>query len=151
MDLSNKNIFLKERGCIKKGDYMETTPKQKHTHKLKRHKYKNGEVIFFCVKNCNFRINQKLSLGKNCICWRCGNEFKINEYSIRMARPNCQDCTKSKKKVEEELKRTERIFDYIPLTTATTVGAKDEITKNLRDSLNKLPSSYLKGTSEEIL
>lgn len=72
-----------------------------HAHKLKRHKYKStGTAVFFCVlPDCSYRSDTHLTLGKRSICWRCGKEFKINEYSIRLARPHCNSCTKSKEVV----------------------------------------------------
>lgn len=70
----------------------------KHTHKLKRLTYSNGESIYFCVLDCNYKIKVQLALGKNTVCWRCGREFPINEYSIRLAKPTCTSC----KKVKEE-------------------------------------------------
>lgn len=65
---------------------------EKHTHKLKRITHRNGEKVYFCVLNCTFKINVKLSLGKRNICWRCGVEFPMNEYSMRLAKPHCPKC-----------------------------------------------------------
>jgi hypothetical protein len=31
------------------------------------------------------------------LCWRCGNEFIMNEYSLRLAKPHCEGCHKPKK------------------------------------------------------
>lgn len=68
-----------------------------HVHKLRRKTYKNGESIFFCVgADCKYKVNVDLSLGKRTECWRCGESFIINEYSIRLAKPHCMDCTKKK-------------------------------------------------------
>lgn len=65
----------------------------KHVHKFRRHAYKTGNKVFFCtLPDCNFKIEVPLSFGKSCICNRCGNAFQINEYSIRMANPHCNDC-----------------------------------------------------------
>ena len=70
---------------------------QQHTHKLKRHKYKStGHAVFFCILDCGFKVDVGLALGKKTICWRCGNETPINEYSIRLARPVCMGCVKHK-------------------------------------------------------
>src|SRR5689334_188717 len=68
-----------------------------HTHKLKRHTYKTGNSVYFCVlDNCNFKIGTEFSLGKSNVCWRCGNDFAMNSYSIRLAKPHCPDCHKAK-------------------------------------------------------
>lgn len=73
---------------------------QKHTHKLRKVKYKSGNSTFFCVLDCSFKINPALALGKKTICWRCGEEFFLNEYSIRLTKPHCSRCHKSKDKIE---------------------------------------------------
>jgi hypothetical protein len=68
----------------------------KHVHKLKRHTYTNKEQVYFCVLDCKFKVKRELALGKSNICWRCGREFNLNEYSIRLAKPHCDLCTKTK-------------------------------------------------------
>lgn len=94
--------------------------KKIHIHKLRRLKYKSGNTIFFCaLPDCNFKTNVNLALGKRSICWRCEEPFIMNEYSIRLAKPHCDGCHKSKvEKVYEngvELKLTpqEQIADTI--------------------------------------
>ncbi len=71
--------------------------KTTHTHKFKRLVYKSGNAIFFCcLPDCSTKINPALALGKRSICWRCGQEFILNEYSLRLARPHCSQCHKPK-------------------------------------------------------
>lgn len=68
-----------------------------HIHQLKRHKFKTGSSIYFCVGDkCGFKIQPQLALGKMVICWRCNKPFKLNEYSIRLAKPHCNACHKNK-------------------------------------------------------
>jgi late competence protein required for DNA uptake (superfamily II DNA/RNA helicase) len=70
---------------------------EKHVHKYKRLKYKSGNFIFFCaLPDCNQKINISLALGKRSLCWRCGSEFIMTEYSLRLAKPHCNNCLKSK-------------------------------------------------------
>jgi hypothetical protein len=71
---------------------------QAHVHKLKRYKYKStGTAVYFCtLPDCAYKTDTKLTLGKRSICWRCGHEFLINEYSIRLSKPHCMDCKKTK-------------------------------------------------------
>ena len=70
---------------------------EKHIHKLKRHSYKTGNAVYFCsLPDCNFKIGTALSFGKRVICWRCGEPFLMNEYSIRLAKPHCEKCHKPK-------------------------------------------------------
>lgn len=75
---------------------------QDHIHKLKRIKFKTGNSVYFCALDCNFKIAVPLSLGKRSLCWRCGEPFNMNEYSIRLARPHCEKCHKSKDSVEQQ-------------------------------------------------
>lgn len=72
---------------------------QKHVHKLKKIKYKSGNVSFFCVLDCSYKISQPLALGKETICWRCGQPFKMTEYTLRLVKPHCEACHKPKKEV----------------------------------------------------
>lgn len=73
------------------------TEKKKHTCKFKRLRYKSGNVTLFCTDpDCNKKINPALAVGKRCICWRCGEEFILNEYSIRLSKPHCVNCHKGK-------------------------------------------------------
>lgn len=68
----------------------------KHVHRLKRHKFKSGNIIYFCVDDCRFKIAPALALGKTVLCNRCGEPFRMNEYSIRLAEPHCENCHKPK-------------------------------------------------------
>lgn len=71
--------------------------KTQHTHKFKRLKYKSGNITFFCtLPDCTVKINPQLALGKRSICWRCGSDFILNEYALRLAKPHCPSCHKPK-------------------------------------------------------
>jgi hypothetical protein len=70
--------------------------KKDHIHKLRRHQYKTGTSVFFCADDCTFKIGVELALGKKSICWRCGNPFTMTPYSLRLAKPHCENCHKSK-------------------------------------------------------
>lgn len=69
---------------------------EKHIHKLKRHTYKSGNQIYFCVLDCGYKISPALAVGKKSICNRCGLEFTMTEYSVRLAKPHCEACHKPK-------------------------------------------------------
>lgn len=76
---------------------MPSQKQAKHTHRLKRHKYKSGNIIYFCkLPDCSFKIAPALALGKRVLCNRCGEPFIMNEYSIRLAEPHCEDCHRVK-------------------------------------------------------
>lgn len=71
--------------------------KPSHVHKLRRHRHKSGTAIFFCtLPDCTFKSSVALSLGKRSLCWRCEEPFIMNEYSIRLAKPHCDNCHKPK-------------------------------------------------------
>lgn len=78
-------------------------PKQQsHVHKLKRHKYPSGNSVYFCtLPDCNYKVDVPLALGKRTLCNICNNEFIINEYVIKLAKPHCPDCGKVKVKDAE--------------------------------------------------
>lgn len=76
---------------------------EKHTHKLKRIRFKTGNAVFFCaLPDCHYKINQALALGKRNICWRCGDEFIMNEYSLRLAKPHCDSCHRPKGFIDKQ-------------------------------------------------
>lgn len=71
--------------------------KKDHIHKLKRIIYKSGNRVFFCaLPDCTFKINPALALGKRSICWRCGKDFILTDYCLRLAKPHCENCHKPK-------------------------------------------------------
>lgn len=70
--------------------------KTEHVHKLQRHTYPNGTKIYFCILNCNYKIEAQFALGKETICHRCGVEFTMTEYATKLARPHCKSCGKMK-------------------------------------------------------
>lgn len=75
-----------------------------HIHKLKKLRYKSGNSIFFCCQpDCKFKTAVPLALGKRSICWRCGSEFLMSDYSLRLMKPHCESCHKTQKngKVEQ--------------------------------------------------
>lgn len=79
---------------------MKTKFQEKHIHKFKRLKYKSGSAIFFCtLPDCHVKTNIVLALGKRNLCWRCGESFIMNEYSLRLAKPHCSNCHKTKKEI----------------------------------------------------
>jgi len=83
---------------------------EKHVHKLKRHRFKSGNEVYFCTLDCNYKISPALAVGKKTICHRCGEVFTMNEYSIRLARPHCDKCHKSK--IQSEIIINSNMSDY---------------------------------------
>jgi hypothetical protein len=53
--------------------------------------------VYFCtLEDCHFKIETALALGKRVICNLCGDEFVMSEYHIKLARPHCDSCSKTK-------------------------------------------------------
>ncbi len=76
--------------------------KQKHVHKYRRFVWPNGTKAFRCtLPACHHFIAEHLIVGKKSVCWRCGNEFVINEKTARLAKPQC-DCRKKSDAAMEE-------------------------------------------------
>lgn len=111
-----------------------------HLHKLKRHHYKTGGSIYFCVNDCSFRVSCNLSLGKIVECWRCGKPFQMNKYSITLDKPHCEGCNEPKNK-------NYRLSKVKPLTAIANLAAK-ETTKELRERLNAVMTEPSKPKSE---
>lgn len=71
--------------------------KVKHVHKLKKHNYKTGVSIFFCIlPDCHYKVETALVLGKECLCNICSQPFIMNEITIKLTRPHCINCGKTK-------------------------------------------------------
>ena len=74
---------------------------EQHIHRFKKIKYKSGNQVFFCaLPDCNKKLSVQLALGKRSICWRCSEPFIMSEYSLRLSKPHCEACHKSKKEVD---------------------------------------------------
>ncbi len=108
----------------KKGRDKRLSVKQadKHVHKFRRLRYKSGNEIFFCVlPDCNQKISIPLALGKRSLCWRCGQPFIMTEYSLRLAKPHCDNCHKPKKDIHTstEISENEAVKQFMtPLSLA---------------------------------
>lgn len=105
----------------------------KHIHKLKKHKFKNGEPVFHCVlPDCYFRIPCPLALGKQVLCNICDEPFLLNESNIRLARPHCANCGKKAVKIDGKKHFISKRANHI----LTSVAAED--VSSLRDRLDNV-------------
>lgn len=116
---------------------------QKHVHKLKRYKYKTGNSVYFCtLPDCHYKIDTALALGKRTRCNICDTEFIINEYTIRLARPHCTECSKQKVKGDNGKNY------YIRRASAQVVA---DIAKTSTDNLkSRLGSIVIQAADEDI-
>lgn len=104
--------------------------KTSHAHKFRRHTYKTGAKVYFCaLPDCSIKMNPSLTLGKRAICWRCEEEFVMSEYSIRLAKPHCDNCHKSKDMIS------------IPIVVRIDMPNKEiELSNPISDLQNRLAS-----------
>jgi len=107
---------------------------ERHVHKLRRHRYSNGTKVYFCTLDCNYKIEAALALGKKTICNICGDEFTMNEYSVKLAKPHCTRC--GKMKVQDSEGNTKFISKLRPQAALADM-AKDT-TSSLRERLGKV-------------
>lgn len=82
---------------------------EKHVHKLMKRKYKNSSAFFCILPDCFFKlVDSNLALGKRTICHQCGEEFELNEYSVKLKRPHCSNCGKVKVVIDGETRYVRR-------------------------------------------
>lgn len=116
---------------------MQSKTKEKHIHKFKLHKFNSGNSVFFCaLPDCSKKLKPALCLGKECICWRCGNSFILTEYALRLVKPHCEDCHKPKDKTGG-LQRTV-VPDFKAILPPANLGGEAAITLSLADKLKRI-------------
>lgn len=105
-----------------------------HIHRLKRTTYSNGTKVYFCLNDCSYKIEVVFALGKIVECNICGQDFKMNEYSIKLAKPHCNDCGKMQYK-DETGKRKFKPKNQ-PIEAMSDIA--DTSISSLRDRLGKV-------------
>ena len=109
------------------------TNKSQHIHKFKRLKYRSGNQIFFCaLPDCTVKLNPALALGKRSLCWRCEEPFEMTEYSLRLAKPHCENCHKPK---NPELRGNE-VFRNPELSDTTVTLSNKSLSERLQNVVN---------------
>jgi len=107
-------------------------PKQSHTHKLRKRKYPSGNSVFFCIlPDCHWKIDAPLALGKRALCNICGEEFFMNEYTIKLNKPHCVNCGRVKVKDSDGATRYVKKASNKVLSNVAVETAED-----LRNRLN---------------
>jgi len=63
-----------------------------------------GYVIYKCMlPNCPHYLSADLIVGRQSVCWKCGNPFMITkdiagaESSHPLVKPHCRNCTKRRR------------------------------------------------------
>lgn len=73
--------------------------KRRHVHKYHRIKLKSNkdiEVYACAYPNCSHYTQFDFVLNKLSICHRCGGEFILTRDLLKLKKPHCLDCTKTK-------------------------------------------------------
>jgi len=105
----------------------------KHIHKFKKHKYKTGMAVYFCTLDCSFKVEAPFALGKEVLCNICGEPFIMNEYSLKLVRPHCNNCGR------KEVKDSDGKKHYISKTNTNILSEiAASQTDNLKDRLAKV-------------
>jgi hypothetical protein len=70
------------------------------SQRCKTHKYrsysKNSRFrsdIYYCI-NCSSYKPKTMIIGTHSLCWKCGNEFIMNEHTIQL-KPHCDSCART--------------------------------------------------------
>lgn len=76
---------------------------QEHAHRYTRVRLgKKDYIVFRCVRpGCAHYIRQELVIGKIAQCWRCDDEFVMNQKTALLKKPHCAKCTISRTDVKE--------------------------------------------------
>lgn len=120
---------------------------EKHVHKFRRHRYSSGNTVFFCaLPDCKVKIDPALSLGKRSICWRCGEPFILTEYSIRLAKPHCENCHKPKT-LPAEL--SDRVMEMSSSDVEQLTGAVVSVAPNAVSDLKSRLAGVLRRAADE--
>ena len=104
-------------------------PKEQHIHQLRKKKYRTGQAFFYCIgEECAFKINADVALNKRSLCNRCGKPFNLTQYSLRLAKPHCEDC--HNKKTAPDVSVPNNFFDSLfpTMPTGEFVGKTADIT-----------------------
>jgi hypothetical protein len=76
-----------------------------HTHKYLRVPIKGrdsvGRHLYRCVRaGCTHYIREEFIVGQKCICWRCDDEFIIEQKQKKLKKLHCRNCTKRRNIVD---------------------------------------------------
>ena len=122
--------------------------KEKHIHKFRRHKYRTGSVVYFCAGgDCTIKMVPAMAIGKTSICWRCGEPFQMNEYSVRLAKPHCEKCHQPKASKDNKEEYTE---EESP-STSNTPSPVISLSERLKQTISALkPAEPLPDEEDEL-
>lgn len=104
---------------------MASTGSKRHTHK-----YMKVKQVWCCaLPDCTHFMPRNMPMsvtGKASICWNCGEEFILDERSMKEERPICFECTDAGKVIKEfdieEFERQQRLKNLKPAETLPLIG-----------------------------
>lgn len=102
---------------------------QEHAHRYVRVRLgKNDYTVFRCVRpGCAHYVRQELVIGKIAQCWRCDDEFVMNQKTALLKKPHCAKCTITPGKIKEEKK-----------TQLQTIESRQAMLKKLFNSVESI-------------
>jgi hypothetical protein len=87
--------------------------KYAHTHKYERVRLGKKYVYKCALPNCPHYVYKELAKGRVSICWRCGDEFVMNTYSVQLAKPHCKKCHRLKSGEKKEYPDTKKAMEFL--------------------------------------
>lgn len=108
---------------------------KQHAHKYKRiflDRKKEVPAWRCMLPGCSHYARREFFEGKVALCWRCNNEFVIQEKHARLVKPTC--CSKEVHNIVVELAKD--VKDLIPADKA-----KAEELRDLRKMFRSLPDA----------
>ena len=83
---------------------------EKHVHKYIRIKIgKNKRVEYRCsIAGCVHHIRPELVIGRFSKCNKCNDEFTMDKYATKLAKPTCQECRAS-----DDIKKLAELFSEV--------------------------------------
>lgn len=120
-----------------------------HIHKLLLHRYRNGKEVYFCTDNCDFKISPELSLGREVICHRCGNPFRMNSYSLTLKKPHCEDCH-VRKNDKRRVGERRRMLDRREVSNIQSAVVQDMASHSTESMRSRLSSSSAQAETKTI-
>ena len=90
-----------------------------HTHKYVRiYVGRNKRVEYKCaLPGCVHKVRAEYIVGRISLCNRCEKEFVLDKENVRLAKPHCLNCTKTKKEIS-----VSAVADYL----ASLVGDSND-------------------------
>lgn len=78
---------------------------KKHIHTYRR--IPKSRTLYMCADpHCTHRMSKTFLLGKASLCNKCGDEFELTKYDLKLALPVCaRNCSTQKDHAEARRKR----------------------------------------------